>query len=75
MVRTPPKGKSVQTVIFPDELIKRIDEYRYNNHIPARAEAIRHLLDYALQQEPEYKSRQESAARLVEQLREDHKDD
>jgi len=53
VARKQPKGKSVQTIIFTDELIKRIDNYRYAQHIPTRAEAIRYLIEYALQHNPE----------------------
>ena len=52
MVRKQPEGKTVQTIIFPDDLIKRIDNYRYSNHIPTRAEAVRYLIEYALKQNP-----------------------
>ena len=37
-------------LIFDEDLLKRIDDYRYENRIPARAEAIRRLLDEALEQ-------------------------
>jgi len=56
MVRKPPQGKSVQTIIFPDELIERIDEYRYNNHIPTRAEAVRYLIERGLEVESDANS-------------------
>ena len=31
-----------------DEMLKRIDDYRYENRIPARSEAIRRLIDESL---------------------------
>lgn len=31
-------------LIVDDELLKRIDDYRYENRIPARNEAIRRLI-------------------------------
>lgn len=47
--------KQVMTIIFPVDMIKIIDEYRYNQHIPTRSEAIRYLIEYALEHDPEYK--------------------
>ena len=35
-------------LIVDEDLLKRIDDYRYENRIPARNEAIRRLLDEAL---------------------------
>ena len=35
-------------LILDEDLLKRIDDYRYENRIPARNEAIRRLLDEAL---------------------------
>ncbi len=35
-------------LILDKDLLKRIDDYRYENRIPARNEAIRRLLDEAL---------------------------
>jgi len=35
-------------LILDDDLLKRIDDYRFENRIPARNEAIRRLLDSAL---------------------------
>lgn len=34
---------------MPPELIKAIDDYRYENQIPSRSEAIRQLLRQALE--------------------------
>ncbi len=34
-------------------LLERIDDYRFNNRFPNRAAAIKWLLDWALQQNPE----------------------
>ena len=31
-----------------DELLRRIDDYRYSNRIPTRSEAMRRLLEEAL---------------------------
>ena len=35
-------------LILDDDLLKRIDDYRYENRIPARNEAIRRLIDASL---------------------------
>jgi len=39
-------------IAVPEELIKRIDDYRFENRFPSRAEAARFLLDRALKQNP-----------------------
>jgi metal-responsive CopG/Arc/MetJ family transcriptional regulator len=36
-------------LILDNDLLKQIDDYRYENRIPARNEAIRRLLKNALQ--------------------------
>ena len=33
-----------------EDLLERIDDYRYENRIPARSEAIRRLIEEALKQ-------------------------
>jgi metal-responsive CopG/Arc/MetJ family transcriptional regulator len=35
-------------LILDEDLLKRIDDYRYENRIPARTEAIRRLIDNSL---------------------------
>jgi metal-responsive CopG/Arc/MetJ family transcriptional regulator len=35
-------------LILDDDLLKRIDDYRYENRIPARTEAIRRLISESL---------------------------
>ena len=40
-----PTKQPVITMIFPEELLKKVEDYRYNNRIPTRTEAIRQLLD------------------------------
>ena len=35
-------------LVLDDDLLKRIDDYRYENRIPARTEAIRQLIDASL---------------------------
>ena len=44
-------------LILDDDLLKRIDDYRYDNRIPSRNEAIRRLIDNALTR---YESDQDS---------------
>lgn len=44
-----PTDKPKVLLILDDDLLKRIDDYRYENRIPARNEAIRRLLNEALQ--------------------------
>ncbi len=39
-----PTDKPVINIIIDEELLKRIEEYRYSNHIPSRTEAIRNLI-------------------------------
>ena len=43
-----PSEKPKILFVADDELIKRIDDFRFNNRINSRAEAIRRLLDEAL---------------------------
>lgn len=45
---TMPSQKPKVLLIVDEELLERIDDYRYENRIPARNEAIRRLLDEAL---------------------------
>ena len=43
-----PTKQPVVTMIFPEDLLKRVEDYRYENRIPSRTEAIRRLLEEAL---------------------------
>jgi metal-responsive CopG/Arc/MetJ family transcriptional regulator len=43
-----PTKQPVITMIFPEELLKRVEDYRYENRIPSRTEAIRQLLEKGL---------------------------
>lgn len=43
-----PSSKPKILLIVDDELLKRIDDFRFENRISARAEAIRRLIDEAL---------------------------
>ena len=44
MAQTPPKI----LITLSEEIIESVDDYRYNNRIPSRSEAIRKLLKEAL---------------------------
>jgi metal-responsive CopG/Arc/MetJ family transcriptional regulator len=35
-------------MIFPEDLLKRVEDFRYKNRIPSRTEAVRRLLEEAL---------------------------
>ena len=35
-------------ITLTNELIERVDDYRYDNRVPSRSEAIRRLLEEAL---------------------------
>ena len=43
-----PTNKPKVLLILDKELLNRIDDYRYENRIPARNEAIRRLIDESL---------------------------
>jgi metal-responsive CopG/Arc/MetJ family transcriptional regulator len=43
-----PSNKPKILLIVDDDLLKRIDDFRFENRIGARAEAIRRLIDEAL---------------------------
>lgn len=40
--------KRVVNLPLTDELLKRIEDYRFSNRFPTRLDAIRALLEYAL---------------------------
>ena len=45
-----PKAPAPRVIIpIPKTLLKRIDDYRWQNRIPSRAEAIRRLIKAGLQ--------------------------
>ncbi len=46
MVRKSP----VISVVFPEVLLKRIDDFRFDNRFNNRSEAIRHLVEKALKE-------------------------
>ena len=35
--------------VIPQELLNRIDDFRYNAHIPSRSEAVRQLIEAGLE--------------------------
>ena len=43
-----PTKNPVITLVLTDDLLKRVDDYRYENRIPTRAEAVRKLLEKGL---------------------------
>lgn len=43
-----PTKKQKILIIFEDELFKRIDDYRFENRINSRSEAIRQLIEQGL---------------------------
>jgi metal-responsive CopG/Arc/MetJ family transcriptional regulator len=45
-----PTKQPVVTMIFPKELLERVEDYRYENRIPSRTEALRQLLEKGLKQ-------------------------
>lgn len=47
-----PINKSLLNFIVDDNLLKRIEDFRFKNRFPTRAAAIKWLLDWALKQKP-----------------------
>jgi len=45
---TMPTEKPKVLLTLEEQLIERVDDYRYENRIPTRSEAIRRLLEEAL---------------------------
>ncbi|MBW1785584.1 MAG: hypothetical protein JRK53_03040 [Deltaproteobacteria bacterium] len=43
-----PTKKPVITMIFPEDLLEKVEDYRYENRIPTRTEAIRQLIEKGL---------------------------
>jgi metal-responsive CopG/Arc/MetJ family transcriptional regulator len=46
--QTAEKARYLPT-LFPESLLKRIDDYRFENRLASRAEAIRQLIEAGLQ--------------------------
>ncbi len=47
-----PSNKPVVIFVIDPALLKRLDDFRYQNRFPSRAGAIKWLLDWALTQNP-----------------------
>lgn len=47
-----PSEKPLLNFVIDQDLLDRIDEFRYDNRFPSRAAAIKWLLDWALKQNP-----------------------
>lgn len=43
-----PSKKPFLSFVIDEDLLKQIDDYRFNEHFESRAAAIKHLLKYAL---------------------------
>ena len=43
-----PSNKPMLHIVMDDELLARIDDYRYVNRIPSRSEAVRQLIERSL---------------------------
>lgn len=52
MKATKPKEKQYVNILFDDETLKRIDDFRFKNRFPSRNETVRWLLTWALDQKP-----------------------
>jgi metal-responsive CopG/Arc/MetJ family transcriptional regulator len=46
------KEKQYVNVLFEEQMLKKIDEFRWKHRISSRTEAIRWLIGFALEQEP-----------------------
>ena len=44
--------KTFLNIAIPKELLKRIDDFKFDRRFDSRAEAARFLLEYALKQNP-----------------------
>lgn len=47
-----PSDKPMLNFVIDQDLLDRIDEFRFDNRFPTRAAAIKWLLDWALKQNP-----------------------
>ena len=43
-------------ILFPNELIKRIDDFQFSNRLRSRADAVRVLIEQSLKQKPRKES-------------------
>ncbi len=44
--------RNILHLLVPEELSKRIDDYRFKHRFETKAEAVRFLLEWALKQNP-----------------------
>lgn len=56
------KGRYV-LVQYSESLLKQIDDYRYENRVPSRAEAIRNLVAAGLERKPPAREEERPAPR------------
>jgi len=47
-------NKPFLSFVINEDLLRKIDDFRFENHFPSRAAAIKWLLDWALKQKPQY---------------------
>ncbi len=52
MATTRRTDKPILNFVIDPALLKRIDDFRFKQRFPTRAEAIKWLLDFALKQNP-----------------------
>lgn len=52
--------KPTITMVFDEDLLERVDDYRYGNRIPTRTEAIRQILEKGLKEIEKEKSEKRS---------------
>jgi hypothetical protein len=48
----PPSDKPFLNFVIDQQLLKRVDDWRFKHRFPTRAAAIKWLLDWALNQKP-----------------------
>ncbi len=48
-----PRTSPLLSFVVDEELLAMIDDYRYRRRFPTRAQAVKWLLAWALQQDPE----------------------
>jgi metal-responsive CopG/Arc/MetJ family transcriptional regulator len=47
-----PTAKPILHVVIPEELLAKLDDFRFSNRISTRAEAVRWLIAWALPRAP-----------------------
>lgn len=50
-------NKPFLSFVIDEDLLRKIDDFRFENHFPSRAAAIKWLLEYALKQNPKIKTK------------------